>query len=377
MHQEQRQRTRDYLQRSGLDRALFTNFFSVKWLTGFNPPVQLGPNWFAGGPPVVWYEDGHFTLFVVDVHRAAAGDLDNDDDASVVSYLGYTIEEPLAGTRHLTDTFRATITAGGGSIGIEQADLTVPLLNVLLEKSGANPDFTVIDGALEPLRMIKTPEEMIKLRENFALTDLGHRVAREVVAAGQREIDVWTAMHNAIEREAGQRVPFGNDCVVSERENNIGGWPLDYPVQPNSAIILDLSTVLYGYWSDTCATYYADEPTPKQRQMHQTVLDALELGISLVKPGAVAKDIDQKIRQHISDAGFPPHPHHTGHSVGVSGHEGPRIAAYNDEVIEEGMVILLEPGTYVPGESGARVEDAMLVTADGAEVISKHDKGLP
>jgi len=111
--------------------------------------------------------------------------------------------------------------------------------------------------------------------------------------------------------------------------------------------------------------------------MHRTALAALEFAISLVRPGAVAQEIDQKVRQFIATAGYPVYPHHTGHGVGVIGHEAPRIVPYNEEVLQEGMVIMLEPGIYLPGETSVRLEDALLVTSDGVEVLTKHDKSLP
>jgi Xaa-Pro aminopeptidase len=142
-------------------------------------------------------------------------------------------------------------------------------------------------------------------------------------------------------------------------------------------LVVDLSTILHGYWSDSCATYYAGEPTPQQVTMHRTAQEALEFGISLVRPGAVAREIDRKIRQFIADAGYPVYPHHTGHGIGVIGHESPRIVPYNEETLQEGMVIMLEPGIYLPGETSVRLEDGLLVTSDGVEVLTKHDKSLP
>ncbi|NJN97514.1 MAG: aminopeptidase P family protein [Anaerolineales bacterium] len=376
MHQEQRQRAHAHLQAKGVERALLANPYTVKWLTGFAPPVQVGPNFFAGGPPLVWYEAGHFTLLVVDAYAADTAAFAGESDGTVITHLGYTIEQPLAGTDHLTRALRQVIGAGGGKVGIEQRDVPAYFQDVLSDAvPGAH--FVAVDGWLEPLRLVKTVEELAKLRENFALTDLGHTVVRRMDLAGQREIDVWTEVHSAIQQAAGRRVPLGNDCVVSYRENNIGGWPLDYEIRPGDSLIVDLSTILYGYWSDSCATYYASEPTPQQAAMHRTALEALELGISLVRPGAVAREIDQTLRQFIADAGYPVYPHHSGHGVGVIGHEAPRIVPYNNEVLQAGMVIMLEPGTYLPGQAGVRVEDALLVTADGAEILTKHDKSLP
>lgn len=378
MHQEQRQRTQELLASKGIERALFANFNSVKWLTGFNPPLQLGPNFFLGGPPLVWYQDGHFTLLVVDNQVGAAEGLSNDPDMSIVTYLGYTIQQPIAAGEHLAEAFRQLLgEVGSGVVAVEEQDITMLLANVLIEACGGEMDFEPIDGWLEPLRMVKTGEELAKLRDNFALTDLGHATARQTVAAGQREIDVWTAMHNAIQQKAGHRVPFGNDCVVGYRQANIGGWPLDYMLRPHDGLIVDLSTILHGYWSDSCATYYAGEPTPQQITLHRFVTNALDFAISLLKPGAIAGEIDRQVRQFMADGGYPVYPHHTGHGVGVSGHEAPRIVPYSQEVLAEGMVIMLEPGIYLPGETGIRLEDGMLITTDGVEILTKHNKNLP
>lgn len=381
MHREQRQRVQELLTSKGIERALFANFNSVKWLTGFAMPVQLGPNFFAGGPPAVWYEAGHFTLFVVDSFAAEAAPFDREPDGTVVSYLGYIIEQPIAGAKHLAAALRQVIGKSGvksGVVGLEVADVT-SMVSTLLQNELLSPggQFTPIDGWLEPLRMVKTEEELIKLKENFALTDLGHATARQTIAVGKREIDIWTAVHEAVQQAAGRRVPLGNDCVVSRRQANIGGWPLDYKLEANDSLILDLSTVLHGYWSDSCAVYYASDPTPRQRAIHKTVSNALDFAISLIKPGVIAKEVDRKVRQFITDSGYSVYPHHTGHGVGVSGHEAPRIVPYNEEVLQEGMVIMLEPGVYIPGQISIRLEDAMLITADGVEILTKHDKSLP
>lgn len=375
MHREQRQRTQAVLRANGLHHALFANFHSVKWLTGFNPPIQVGPFLFAGGPPLVWYEDGRFTLVIPDSHLPQAEGFGGEPDGAVVTYQGYSLSPILNPAANLQAALRSLLpAAANGKVGIEETDATALVWWLLHDRFGES---VAIDGWLEPLRMVKTAEELTKLRANFALTDLGQAVARRTVAAGQREIEVWTAVHSAIQEQASQRVPLGNDCVVNRRPvNNIGGWPLDYTLGQQDSLIVDLSTQLHGYWSDSCATYYVGEPTAKQRAMHQTATAALEFAISLVRPGAVSGDIDRQVRQFIRDAGYPVYPHHTGHGVGVSGHEAPRLVPGNDQVLEPGMVIMVEPGIYFPGEAAVRLEDGLLVTADGAELLTNFDKSI-
>jgi Xaa-Pro aminopeptidase len=369
MHEEQRQRAHELLRSRGIERALFSTPASVTWLTGFAPPILLGPNPFAGGPPLVWYTAGEWSLIVLDAHAemAAASGL------PVTSYLGYTIEAPIDGPGQLLATLRQVAgDARGGQLGIEQQSLPLFLRDAL----PANAEIVLIDGALVPLRMIKTAEELIKLRANFALSDVGQAAARAAVRPGQTELDVWAALESAIQRAAGRRVPIGNDCTVGWRAHS-GGWPLDVAIEPGDSFVVDLSTQMHGYWSDSCATYYAGEPSQRQVAMHNTVAEALEFAIALVRPGAVAGEIDRQVREFVARAGYPLYFHHTGHGIGVGQHEEPRIVPYSDRRLAPGMVIMLEPGIYYPNETAIRLEDAVLVTESGAEILTRHDKSLP
>lgn len=375
-HTTQRAQTHKLLKSRGIERALFANIATVKWLTGFAPPIQTGPSPFLGGPPLVWYEDGYWTLMVLDWQEANAGEFAQQENCALVSYTGYTIDQPLTGQVKLRGLFRSVVKNNlSGKIGIEARDVPADIALTLHELGAV--DLIPLDTWLEAFRRIKTPEEIQKLRDNFHLTDIGHAAARQAVQVGATEIDVWNAAHYAIEKAAGQRVALGNDCVVGYRKDNVGGAPLKYEIRAGDSVIVDLSTILRGYWSDSCATYYATEPTAKQRAMHNTAQRALDMAISLVKPGAVAREIDFQVRELMRKEGYPVYWHHTGHSLGVTSHEDPRIVPYNDMKLEENMVIMLEPGIYFSGETGVRLEDAVLVTRDGAEILTRHDKSMP
>ena len=259
-----------------------------------------------------------------------------------------------------------------GRIGVEERALPLFLRAALPEQATLVP----IDGALVPLRMRKTAEELEKLRQNFVLNDLGQAAARAAVRVGATELDVWAAMQSAIQRAAGQRVALGNDCTVGRR-GHIGGWPLGVVIEPGDSFVLDLSTQLHGYWSDSCATYYASDPSPRQIAMHQTVSDALELAVSLLRPGAIASEIDHQVREFMRRAGYPVYGHHTGHGIGVGPHEEPRLVPYSNLRIEPDMVMMVEPGIYFPDETAIRLEHAVLVTGGGVEILTRHDKRLP
>lgn len=377
MHRPQREQVHALLTERGIDAALFASPASITWLTGFAPPVQTGANPFAAAPPLLWWADGTFTLIVVDGLAPLAATFDDEEDGSVASYRGYTIDGPIDSARYLRDLLQGLWSARGGlqRIGMESAALPAAVTGLLAGAMGG-ARWVVIDGWLAPLRMVKTDEELAKLRENFGLTDIGHAAARSAVIAGAREIDVWEAARTAVEQAAGCRVPMGNDCIVGYRQENIGGWPLDFALRDGDSIIVDLSTIRHGYWSDSCATYVAGAPDERQRAIHRVASEALALGAGLLRPGAVAGEIDRQVRAFIAGAGYPVYPHHTGHGVGVTGHEAPRLIPGSTAVLEAGMVILLEPGIYFPGETGVRVEDAFLIVEDGTQRLTNHDKSL-
>ncbi|MBL8147534.1 MAG: aminopeptidase P family protein [Anaerolineae bacterium] len=377
MHQIQRQQTAELLRQRGISRALFAHQESVAWLTGYAPPLDMGTNHFAGGPALVWVEDGHFTLIVQDGLAAHAGAFNDEPDGTLLTYRAYTVDGPSQSSANQAEVLRsvAKSSRARGMLAVEMDALTARLFEAIV--FGLGIDLTPCDGWLKPLRMIKNAEEIALIRATCALTDIGHAAARAAVAPGMREIDIWMELQSAINRTAGHRVPLGNDCTAGTRAFNIGAWPGDVALRPGDSIIVDLSTRLGGYWSDSCMTHYAGEPSDKQIATHRFIQSALDYAIALVKPGAIAREIDAAVRAFIAKGGYPVYPHHTGHSVGTGPHEEPRIAPYNDAVLAPGMVILLEPGTYWPGETGCRLEDALLVTTDGCEVLTHFDHTYP
>jgi Xaa-Pro dipeptidase len=371
MHSEQRQRTNDFLKARGLRRALFSHPETITWLTGYAPFVELGYNPFAAGPSLLWAEDGHYTLIVQDTQAPYTFGVEADEDVTLLPIHGYTIEHPIRSFESLRDRLGALLKASraAGPVGIERDIVSASQLDIFNESLG-RPDWVTLDGALKPLRMIKTDEEIAKLRRSFELTDIGYAAAAAAVRPGVREIDVWADVTAAMTRAEGTRLVIGNDCTAGSRQYNIGGVPGDIAIPEGGSIIVDISCVRRSYWSDGCRTFYAGEPTADQKRRHLFIEDALDYAMSLVRPGAIAREIDQKVRAFIERGGYPVYPHHTGHSTGASLHEEPRIVPYNDIPIEAGMVILVEPGTYIYGETGCRLENGMLVKQDGVELLS-------
>lgn len=360
------------LRRRGLDAALLTSPWTITWLTGYAPPVQTGPSPFDGGPALAWYSAGDLTLITSDGEAVAA----RSAGCEVREYAGYTIDEPLDVVERQSAIVRQLIGGSGGRgrgarVAVEMRFLTAPLLRALQESiPGATLD--PIDGVLEPLRAVKTADEIAKMRAALALCDLAQTEVRDRLRPGISEIALWGEMKASLEVRAGSRLPLLADLVAGTRTGDIGGPPGAYVLREGDPVMADIVPRLDGYWGDICGGHFVGDPSDDMARIWGIVRDTLRRGIDAVRPGVVARDLDALMRDSIRDAGYEPYPHHSGHGLGVSFHEEPRIVPYNVMVLEPGMIVALEPGIYLPGIGGVRLEDVVLLNQGGCEVLTRH-----
>jgi Xaa-Pro aminopeptidase len=370
MHQQNLDRLRDYLRSHGRQAALLSNPATLTWLTGYAPFIESGPTPFEGGPALGWFAEGDLTLIVSD---AEAGDA-RATGANVRDYTAYTVDEPINSTERQVAVLRDVLKGKGGftgSVAVEMNTLTVPLFAAIRELL---PGVTLqpADAQLGVLRAIKTADELVKIRAALKLCDLAQADLCQMLRRGITELELWGQMKARLEVAAGTRLPILSDLVAGARTAEIGGLPSTYTLKAGDAVIFDVVPRLNGYWGDNAATYFVGEQPPELAKAYAVVRDALRRGIDMVRPGMRARDIDQSLREFIRKAGYEPYPHHSGHGFGTTYHEEPRIVPYNDMRLEVGMVIALEPGIYLPDLGGVRLEHALLVTAEGCEVLTHH-----
>lgn len=370
MHTQNIGRLREWLHARDYRAALLANPATITWLTGYAPPVQTGPSPFDGGPALAWFQAGELILIVSDAEAAAA----RETGAEVRDYAGYTVEEPLDCAARQFDVLRQVLhphESLSGSVVIEPDWMnatqfiaaTEALPHAALERA---PD------DLAHLRAIKTDEEMPKIRAALALCDRAQQLTRHNARPALTELEIWGMIKARLESEIGTRLTVLADLVGGLRTADIGGLPTDYVLKLSDALILDIVPRLNGYWGDNAATLFMGEPPAEMRNVYAVVRAALQHGIEMTRPGVRAGDLDAALREHIRHAGYTPHPHHSGHGFGTTYHEEPRIVPYNNMLLQEGMVIALEPGIYLPGVGGVRLEHALLITADGCEVLTTH-----
>ena len=230
-----------------------------------------------------------------------------------------------------------------------------------------------IDGA----RMLKTEAEIAVMRESSRLNDeaLSRTIAE--LKPGMTENDVANLYRAAIKEVGGtgesfeSLICFGAGCAEPHHETG------DAVLKEGDSVILDVGLLYGSYCSDMTRTVFAGEPTEEQKKVYELVLRANEAGKSAVKPGVPLREVDAAARSVIEKAGYGEYfIHRTGHGIGLEVHEFPDASAVSEAVCTPGMVFSVEPGIYLPGHFGVRIEDLVAVTEDGCECLNHLPREL-
>lgn len=233
------------------------------------------------------------------------------------------------------------------------------------------PKVSVIVG----LRAIKEPEELLKIRQAVKIADDAFAHILKYVELGQKEEEVALELEYVMRRAGASGGSF--DFIVAS------GWRSAMPhgvassktIQQGDLLTLDFGAIYSGYCSDITRTIVFGEPDEKQLEIYDLVLKANRAGIAAIKPGLKGKDVDAVSRRMIEDAGYGKNfGHGLGHAVGLAIHENPRFSPREEQVIEPGMVMTIEPGVYLPEWGGVRIEDMVVVTENGCEVLTQAPK---
>ncbi len=228
---------------------------------------------------------------------------------------------------------------------------------------------------LPSMRRQKDPDEIELLKRCCAAGNAGHRAAREQFRPGMCELDLYVIVQNAAMKAAGHPVLVYGDFAVGARTEQGGGPPTDRVAQPDDLVLLDYSVVIGDYRSDFTNTFVVSgKPTREQQQIYDTCLAAMRAGEELLVAGTPAKEIDHAVRQIMTSAGYgQAFRHHTGHGIGLSHPEAPFIVPDSTDTLLAGDVVTLEPGAYIPGVGGIRIEHNYLITPTGFERLSNHE----
>lgn len=259
-------------------------------------------------------------------------------------------------------------------IAIEKSHLTVERLEAL-QQVFPQANFVRLDEKINELRVVKDAVEIEKMRQAALLADYAIEVGVKGIAEGKTEMDLLTEIENAI-KDKGCKMSFDTMVLSGPKTASPHGTPGKRKIQKGDLILLDLGVEYEGYCSDITRTVAFGNVSDEQKEIYQLVRIANEKAIKAVKPGVRAMDIDRVARNIITDGGFgEDFPHRLGHGLGISVHEYPSVTGTNELKLKPGMVFTIEPGIYNE-IAGVRIEDDVVVTENGVEVLTKYPKEL-
>lgn len=261
-------------------------------------------------------------------------------------------------------------------IAIEKSHLTVERLE-RMEEIFEDVTLSRLDDQLNQMRVIKDEDELIHLRKAAELADYAIEVGCREIAEGKTELEILMAIEFEMKKKGVQKMSFDTMVLSGPKTASPHGVPGDRKIQKGDFILFDLGVVYNGYCSDITRTVAFGEPTDAQREIYETVRLAEKTAVNMVRPGVTAMALDKAARDVITNAGYGEYfTHRLGHGLGISVHEYPSITGTNPFVLEEGMVFTIEPGIYKADVTGVRIEDDVVVTKDGVEVLTKFPKEL-
>jgi Xaa-Pro aminopeptidase len=348
----------DRLQRriseSGLDAFLVTDLANVRWISGFTGTfgqVLVTPS----GARLL--TDSRYTIQARE---------------QVPGMEVFSFASPRRAVDLLDEQMRDLKV---GKLGFESKNVVVDTLHQWQERL-QDVDLLPVPDLIGPVRAIKSAEEVAILRRACALTDRLFEHLYGFLAAGKTEIEVRDEAMGFL-REHGAEPGYPPIVVSGERTARPHGVPGDHPIREGDFVTMDIGARVDGYTADITRTVVMGKASERQREVYEQVLKAEVAGCDMLVPGASGRAIDAAVRGILDEKGLAQYfGHGLGHGIGQLVHDAGRLTPTEDWTIEAGQVWTVEPGVYIEGFGGVRIEDDVLVTPDGPQILTHCAKGL-
>jgi Xaa-Pro aminopeptidase len=344
---------------AGLDGVIVTPGPDLVWLTGYRPTaiterltmLVLSP---AASP----------TLLVPVLERPDAETAEGSVSVDIVDWADGTV--PYEAARRLLQPDK--------SYGISDSAWAMHVLGLQATLPGTG--YRALSQSLPMMRAVKDANELGRLAAAGAAADATYAEIVKVKFAGRRETEVAADLAKLLREFGHEQVDF---TVVGSGPNgaNPHHEAADRMIEHGDAVVLDFGGLMYGYGSDTTRTVCVGEPTAELREIHGIVKRAQQAAFEAVRPGALCQEIDQAARAVIGAAGYGQEfIHRTGHGIGVTTHEPPYMVEGEMQQLRPGMCFSIEPGIYLTGRFGVRIEDIVTVTENGGARFNNTDRAL-
>ncbi len=336
-----------------VDALLVSSPASVRYLTGYT-----GSN----GLVLVTPSDSHF---FTDPRYATDSKANIDCVVHICKKGLYEEAAAVAKRKHIQ------------KLGFEPGWMNVEPFERLKNKLGSGVKLVAVSGLVEDLRAVKSPSEIAKIRAAVQANSAAYTKTLQRVRPGVREMDIAAELDFQMRMLGAEKSAFETIVASGARTALPHAHPTSKKVEANELLLVDMGALVDGYCSDMTRMSFLGKPDRRTSTLYKAVLEAQLSGIAAVKAGVPAGRVDaaarEVLKRHELDKAFV---HSTGHGLGLEIHEGPRVAAKQTTKLQAGMVITIEPGAYLEGFGGVRIEDTVLVTESGCEVLTPTSKDL-
>jgi Xaa-Pro aminopeptidase len=340
------------LKQDKLDRFIVSNIFNVRYLSGFSGSTA-------------W-------MIVGDEAATLVTDFRYKEQAEAEVYGGIEVR---IDTRNALEATCDMLSGLEGRIGFESGSVTYASYQKFKGELGA--ELVPVEGAIENLRQRKDEGEIASITRAVEIADSVFGEIIKELKPGMTEVDVAARIDFLLRKKSTEVPAFETIVASGEHASLPHATPTARVIREGDLLKMDYGAIWDGYCSDITRTVALGKASDKQREIYGIVLEANKKAIAGMKAGLKASEADGLARQHIEAKGYGENfGHSLGHGVGIEVHEGPRLSQKSDEVLESGMVATVEPGIYIPGWGGVRIEDVVLIEDDGCKVLTTAAKGL-
>jgi Xaa-Pro aminopeptidase len=341
---------------AGCDAILITHLPSIRYLTGFTGSSAV---LLVSGTRATLFTDGRYIVQARDEVRGAK--------VRIVKKGSITAAALQAAAKP----------AGRHRVGFEAEHLSAASAEELVQSAPSRLEFKPTRQLVEALRMIKDRHEIRLLQNAVNMGSSLMRVLLRELRPGKTEVEVAAALEYAARKAGAEGMSFDSIVAAGRRSAMPHGRASRNPIPAKGFVVLDFGVILAGYHSDMTRTVHLGRASGRERDAYAAVLEAQLAAIATVGPGVEAGQVDEAARKVLRKSGLARYfTHSTGHGVGIEIHEPPRLGQGQKTLLQPGMVITVEPGAYIPGAFGIRIEDMVEVTERGCRVMTPTPKEL-
>jgi Xaa-Pro aminopeptidase len=353
----------ELLRGNRLDAFLITHPPNIRYLCGFAGSAGA---LLVGGGKSIFFSDGRYAVQAAEEVQGAK--------------IRIRPNSPLQSAAEWISKNPRTLGPAAGKnirLGIEAEHLSAASFARLAKLLPTQCKWRQTSMLVEQIRIIKDSDEIEQIRAAAALGSSLYASWVGKIATGVKETEVAGELEYAARRAGAEAMSFSTIVASGRRSALPHGVASAAEIPSRGFVVCDFGVILAGYCSDMTRTVHMGRPTVEEREVYEAVLEAQLAAIATVKDGVAVAEIDAAARNLLQKRGLATYfPHSTGHGVGLEIHELPRIAARQTETLRTGMVVTIEPGVYIPGKFGVRIEDMVLVTESGCEILTPTPKEL-